>query len=93
MCERCAAAVPPVTRRRILGVAASAAAGFVIAPRALAAPAAQPKPENANVHGPKLVPSAKLVFWVYEEKLSVNEVDAANNAVCNPAVNKASKKQ
>jgi carbonic anhydrase len=47
MCERCGAAVLPVTRRGIFGLAASAAAGFVIAPRALAAPAAAPpKPEN-----------------------------------------------
>jgi carbonic anhydrase len=46
MCERCAAAILPFTRRGILGVAASAAAGLAVAPRALAAPAAQPKPEN-----------------------------------------------
>src|SRR5262245_4919224 len=47
MCERCAAAVLPVTRRGILGLAATTAAGFVVAPRALAAPAAAPpKPEN-----------------------------------------------
>jgi carbonic anhydrase len=47
MCERCAAAVLPFTRRGILGLAAAAAAGLVVAPRALAAPAAAPpKPEN-----------------------------------------------
>src|SRR5262245_58622967 len=47
MCERCAAAVLPVTRRGILGLAATMAAGFVVAPPALAAPAAAaPKPEN-----------------------------------------------
>src|SRR5215831_877397 len=46
MCERCAAAVLPVTRRGILRLAAITAAGFAVAPRALAAPAAQPKPEN-----------------------------------------------
>jgi len=46
MCERCVAAFPPVTRRGMLGLAATAAAGFAFAPRALAAPAATPKPEN-----------------------------------------------
>jgi carbonic anhydrase len=46
MCERCAAAISPVTRRGMLGLAATAAAGFVVAPRAWAAPATTPKPEN-----------------------------------------------
>ena len=46
MCERCATPVVLVTRRGVFGLAAAAAAGFAAAPRALAAPAATPKPEN-----------------------------------------------
>jgi carbonic anhydrase len=47
MCELCATAAAPFTRRGILGIAATAAAGLAVAPGALAAPAAPPpKPEN-----------------------------------------------
>jgi carbonic anhydrase len=46
MCELCAAAVVPITRRGIFGLAATAAATFAVAPRGLAAPAAPAKPEN-----------------------------------------------
>jgi carbonic anhydrase len=48
MCERCATAILPVTRRGIFGLAATTAAAFAVAPRALAAPAAAPKPENVT---------------------------------------------
>jgi carbonic anhydrase len=54
MCERCAAPIAPVTRRGVLGLAAATAAGLAVAPRAGAAPATTPKPENV------LAPEAAL---------------------------------